>query len=286
MAKQYGLEDVRIERFKLSAKTWDGELGELWLLDPRRKRLLISYRDVPASLASGSRTGEATAELVYVGRGNDKKDYADRNVSGKIVLASGPPGAAHNLAVREFGAAGVVSFANPTGKPIDRPDQVAWNALGRGFGPDAANQKTTFGFNISHRLGMELVDLLERRQTLTVLAKVRATEYEADMQAPTAVIKGTGASQQEVVVAGHLFEGIAKQGAMDDASGWAARGGNSSTTACWGARVAPCASRGCPRSRARAPTWTAFRRRPNAWSRRFRWTWWARTSPRTATACT
>jgi hypothetical protein len=222
MARQYGLEDVHIERFKLPGMTWDGELGELWLLDPQRKRLLISYRDVPASLAPGSRTSEATAELVYVGRGEDKKDYADKNVAGKIVLASGSTGAVHNLAVREFGAAGVVSFANPTGKPIDRPDQVAWNGLSRGFGPGAANQKTTFGFNISHRLGMELVELLERRQTLTVLARVRATEYEADMQVPTAVIKGTGASGQEVAVAGHLFEGIAKQGAMDDASGCAA----------------------------------------------------------------
>ena len=221
MARQYGLEDVHVERFKLPGKTWDGELGELWLLGPQGKRLLISYRDVAASLAPGSRSADVTAELVYVGRGDDKKDYADKNVAGKIVLATGAVGAVHNLAVREFGAAGVVSFANPTGKPIDRPDQFAWNNLGRGFGPDAANLKTTFGFNVSHRLGMELVEMLEKRQTLTVQAKVRATEYDADMQVPTAVIKGAGESQQELAIAGHLFEGIAKQGALDDASGCA-----------------------------------------------------------------
>src|SRR5437763_646101 len=34
MAKQYGLEDVHIERFKTPNKTWDGELGELWLVTP------------------------------------------------------------------------------------------------------------------------------------------------------------------------------------------------------------------------------------------------------------
>ncbi|MBI4874070.1 MAG: M28 family peptidase [Acidobacteria bacterium] len=221
-ARQYGLEDVRIERFKLPGKTWDGELGELWLLDGKSRRLIVSYRDVPASLATGSRSADVTAELVYVGRGEDKKDYVDRSVAGKIVLASGSIGAVHNLAVREFGAAGVISFANPTGKPIDRPDQFAWNGLSRGFGPGAGAQKTTFGFNLSHRLGMELLEMLEKRQTLTVQAKVRSAEYDADMQVPTAVIKGTGASQQEVVVAGHLFEGIAKQGAMDDASGCAA----------------------------------------------------------------
>ncbi len=221
MARHYGLEDVHLERFKLPTKTWDGELGELWLLDKHTKRLLISYRDVAASLAPGSRSADLTAELVYVGRGEDKKDYADKNVAGKVVLASGPVGAVHNLAVREFGAAGVVSFSNVTGKPIDRPDQVAWNNLSRGFGPGAPDRKTTFGFNVSRRLGTELVEMLEQRQTLTVQAKVRATEYEADMQVPTAVIKGSGESQQEVAIAGHLFEGVAKQGALDNASGCA-----------------------------------------------------------------
>ncbi len=39
------------------------------------------------------------------------------------------------------------------------------------------------------------------------------------MQVPTAVIKGNGESDQEVAMTGHLFEGIAKQGALDDASG-------------------------------------------------------------------
>src|SRR5438067_156610 len=41
MAKQYGLEDVHIERFKLPNKTWDGEVGELWMVEPD-KRLVLS----------------------------------------------------------------------------------------------------------------------------------------------------------------------------------------------------------------------------------------------------
>src|ERR1700674_4724948 len=63
MAKQYGLEDVHIERFKIPTKTWDGELGELWLIAPSGKRLLISYRDIPAMLATGSQSGDVTADL-------------------------------------------------------------------------------------------------------------------------------------------------------------------------------------------------------------------------------
>ncbi|HXJ39721.1 MAG TPA: M28 family peptidase, partial [Bryobacteraceae bacterium] len=220
MAKQYGLEDVHIERFKLSSKTWDGERGELWLLNKdNSKRLVMSYRDVAASLAPGSKTSDVTAEMVWVGKGTDKKDYVDKNVAGKVVLASGAVGRVHNLAVREFGAAGVVSFANDTGKPIDHPDEIAWSNLAGGRGGAAAGQKTTFGIILSHRLGTELADRLQQNEQLNVRVVVQATEYDAEMQVPTAVIKGTGESTQEVAMTGHLFEGIAKQGALDDASG-------------------------------------------------------------------
>lgn len=217
MAKQFNLEDVHIEHFKLPNKTWDGEVGELWITSPT-KRLVVSYRDIAASLAPGSQSGDVTTELVYVGRGDRAIDYKDKNVAGKIVLASAPTGAVHNIAVREFGAAGVASFANPTGRPIDRPDEISWNNIG---GRGAAQGKTTFGFNLSHRMGQELVEMLERGEKVTVHAKVKAAEYDAEMQVPTAVIKGDGSSQQEIAYTGHLFEGIAKQGAMDDTSGCA-----------------------------------------------------------------
>jgi aminopeptidase YwaD len=221
MAKQYGLEDVHIERFKMPAKTWDGELGELWLLTPE-KRLIVSYRDITASLAPGSHSGDVTSELIFVNRGDKDSDYQGKDVAGKLVLASGPPNAVHNLAVRKYKAGGVLSFANNTGRPIDRPDEIAWNNLGgRGGGGGGDAPVTTFAFNLSHRMGMELVDMIERGEKPTVHAKVKTTEYDADMQVVTAVIKGDGSSQQEIGFSGHLFEGIAKQGAMDDISGCA-----------------------------------------------------------------
>jgi aminopeptidase YwaD len=218
MAKQFGLEDVHIEHFKLPNKTWDGESGELWVTSPEKK-LIVSYRDIAASVAPGSQSGDVTAELIYVGRGDREMDYEKNNVAGKVVLASGAPGAVHNLAVRKYNALAVLSFANPTGRPIDRPDEISWNNLGGRGG--AAGGKTTFAFNLSHRMGMDLVEMLERGEKVTVHAKVKAAEYDAEMQVPTAVIRGDGSSQQEIAFTGHLFEGIAKQGAMDDTSGCA-----------------------------------------------------------------
>jgi aminopeptidase YwaD len=228
MAKQYGLEDVHIERFPQATKTWDGEVGELWMMEPER-RLVLSYRDIAAALATGSKSGDVTAELIYVGRGDRESDYAGKDVAGKIVLGSGAIGTIHTMAVRIRKAAGVLSFNNPVGKPVDRPDQIPWQGIGGGRGgpqtaaPEGgAGAVTTWGFNLSHRIGAELLGYLERGQKVVLRAVVKTTEYDADMQVPTAVIKGDGSSKQEVVITGHLFEGIAKQGAMDDASGSAA----------------------------------------------------------------
>ena len=220
-AQEYGYSDVKIERFPQNTKQWDGEMGELWVTEPV-ERLVTRYRDLPATLASGSKNADVTAELVYVGRGDTDADYAGKDVKGKIVLGAGPVGALHNLAVRKYGAEGVTSFFNGTGKPVDRPDQIAWSGLTGGGGGAAgggANQRTTFGFVLSHRMGTDLLQLLESHKKVMVHAKVKANEYDANMQVVTATIPGDGSTDQEVVLVAHLFEGIAKQGGNDNCGG-------------------------------------------------------------------
>jgi aminopeptidase YwaD len=215
-AKEYGFSDVHIERFPLGAKQWDGEAAELWVTEPGPPQLITSYRDVTATLATGSRSGDVTADLVYVGRGDSEEDYKDKDVTGKIVLCSGPVGAVHNLAVRKHGAEGVVSFYNGTGKPIDRPDQIAWSGISAGSDPEA---KTTWGFILSLRMGLDLLGRLEKHQHVKVHAIVKAAEYDAPMQVVVATIPGDGSTSEEFHFTAHLFEGIAKQGANDNCGG-------------------------------------------------------------------
>ncbi len=215
-AKEYGFSDVHTERFPLGGKQWDGEMAELWVTEPGPPQLVTRYRDMPTTLATGSRNGDVTAELIYVGRGDTAEDYKGKDVKGKIVLASGPIGAAHNLAVRQFGAEGVVSFFNATGKPVDRPDQMGWSGINAG--PDA-NAKTTWGFILSLRMGLDLLGRLERHQTVKVHAVVKATEYDAPMNVVVATIPGDGSTNEEFHFTAHLFEGIAKQGANDNCGG-------------------------------------------------------------------
>jgi aminopeptidase YwaD len=222
-AKEYGFTDVHIERFLLGSKQWAGQMAELWVTEPGTPQLITSFRDITATLATGSRSADVTADLVYVGRGDTADDYKDKDVKGKIVLCSGPVGAAHNLAVRQFGAEGVVSFFNGTGKPIDRPDQIGWSGLADRPGAAAPaagpTPKTTFGFILSLRMGLDLLSRLEKHQHVKVHAIVKATEYDAPMQVVVATIPGDGSTSEEFHFTAHLFEGIAKQGANDNCGG-------------------------------------------------------------------
>lgn len=222
-AKEYGFSDVHIEKFPLAstgsgpaAKQWDGEMGEVWMTEPGPPALITRYRDIATTLASGSRNADVTAELVYVGRGDTAVDYAGKDVRGKIVLASGAVGAVHNIAVRQFGAEGVLSYANATGKPIDRPDQMGWSGINAGSDPAA---RTTWGFVLSLRMGLSLLDRLERHQKVMIRALVKATEYDAPMNVVVATIPGDGSTNEEFHFTAHLFEGIAKQGANDNCGG-------------------------------------------------------------------
>ena len=94
-AKEYGFSDVHIERFPLpstgsgqAAKQWDGEMAELWVTEPGPPQLITRYRDVPTTLATGSRNADVTADLVYAGRGDTAADYVGKDVKGKIALVA------------------------------------------------------------------------------------------------------------------------------------------------------------------------------------------------------
>lgn len=212
MAREYGLSDVHVVRFEASPQ-WHARRGELWLETPVR-RLLISHRDVPAALVPGSASADVTTELVYIGRGTRPSDYEGKDVRGKIVLTTGPIAAVVQPAVVERGAIGIVSTHNALGKAIDRPDLISWTRV-----PQPADGPRIFAFALSHRLGQELIDLVERGPV-----RVRAvveTEIFQDVthQVTVATIPGDGSTDEEIAFIAHLFEGVTKQGAGDNVSG-------------------------------------------------------------------
>ena len=144
-------------------QTWDAVKGELWEVTPIRQKL-ASYLDMAAMLATGSSTGEASGELVWVGRGKDD-DYAGKNLAGKIAVTEGSAGTVHQTACLDKGALGVISIQGT--RPLFDPMQIG-SASVRGT-PD---KPAKFAFQIPPREGEFLKRRLLAGETITVSAKV------------------------------------------------------------------------------------------------------------------
>lgn len=210
--KEYGLSQAEIVELPTrSQTTWDAERAELWLVKPTLQKL-ADLKDIPAVLCPGSVSTDVTAPLIYVGPGNRESFYEGKDVKGKIVLVNGSPERARLLAVEKYGALGLIGYSSS--HPEVDPDQVGWNSIRLGEG-----QKPTFAFTISTRQGQRLRDLLENGQEIVVRAivKTQMVPYREEMVA--ALLPGKELPEEELVFTGHIFEGFAKQGANDDASG-------------------------------------------------------------------
>ncbi len=211
--REYGIDEAVIVDLPVEEKTtWDAEAAELWIVEPDLRKI-ADLKEVPACLCSGSASADKTAELVYVGPGNREDFYKDKNVEGKILLVNGYLDGARRLGVEKHGAAGLVGWSSS--HPEHDRDQVGWSGI-RGGEKD----KPTFGFMVSERQGQDLRDALERGQKIVVRAVVR-TEQVPNFkdQMTVGLIKGTEFPDEELVFTAHLFEGWAKQGANDNASG-------------------------------------------------------------------
>ena len=214
--REYGFDEARIVDLPAGGEpVWDAEAAELWMVEPERRKL-ADLDEVPACLCSGSATTDTTAELVYVGPGNRETYYEGRDVAGKVLLVNGQPERARALGVQKLGAAGLVGWAS-SHPEFDR-DQVGWSGL-----RPASGDRATFGFMVSERRGQELRDLLERGVRVVVRAAVKSQRVEGHKdQMVVARIEGAELPDEELVFTAHLFEGWAKQGANDNASGSAA----------------------------------------------------------------
>lgn len=210
--KEYGIDQSEIIDLPTrSATTWDAEMAELWLTKPDLRKI-ADLKDVPASLCSGSVTTDATAELIYVGPGNREPYYQGKDVKDKIVLVNGAPEMARRLAVEKFGARGLIGYSSS--HPEWDPDEVGWSSI-----RVAEKEKPTFGFLVSTRQGEELRNALERGTVIEVRAVCKTQQVPYKEQMVSALLPGKDFPDQELVFTGHLFEGFAKQGANDDASG-------------------------------------------------------------------
>ncbi|MCI0490245.1 MAG: DUF4910 domain-containing protein [Blastocatellia bacterium] len=223
-AKEYGLEQVQIERFPADGEAvyhtlkstpgWEAERGKLVEVEPNRVGV-ADYDEMRVALADYSQTAEVTAELIDVGAGTSAQDYEGKEVEGRIVLAGGNVAAVHALACKERGAVGILSYQQNqvTGWSGDYVDNVRWGHL------SPYEPENKFAFMISLRTAAKYRERLARGERIRLQAEVKAAMQPGYYDIVSAVIPGTDPGE-EIVYTCHLCH--QKPGANDNASGAAA----------------------------------------------------------------
>lgn len=204
-AREYGLQNVRIERFPSRLPMWDAAEASLAVASPV-SQTISTLDQVPELLAQHSADGDVTAELVDVGSGLVPAAYRARDLRGKVLLATGDPQAVWD-AMGNRGAAALICAT--TGDYFGRrtpPDAVLWGEAPPGI----------LVMMISPRQGARLRALLQRGAvTVRLHAKARRSTPGA-IGMVTGEIAGA-TSGQDIVLAAHLDH--QKPGANDNASG-------------------------------------------------------------------
>ena len=222
--KRYGLADAHIESFpadgtifygtQRSRPAWNADFAELWELDANGARTvrLASWDAAPMTLAQDSVSADVTAELIDVGTGASDADYANKDVKGRIVLASAQPGPVATRAIPR-GALGIVSYAQNQRTAWCGEDEtlIRWGHL-ETFAPEK-----TFGFMVSLKTARALQQRLARGESIHLHAKVIAAQQNGSYDIATATIPGSEAG--EIVYSCHLDH--PRPGANDNASGCA-----------------------------------------------------------------
>lgn len=201
-----------------SRPAWNAEFAELWeqrqeggrWVDAER---IASWKDQPITLAQDSVSGAANAALVDVGEGTTDKDYAGKDVRGKLVLTSSQPEEVAKLAVTKYGAAGIVSWAQNQKSAWWGEDDslIRWGHLDTW-------KDLTFAFMVSPARAHSWQERLRKGETVQLRGNVKAGRSPGEYLIPTAVIPGRDRSK-EIVYSCHLDH--PSPGANDNASGCA-----------------------------------------------------------------
>lgn len=230
--RDYGLEDVEVLQFAADGRTmfgtqkarpaWDVDAAELWELRAEngqwvRAARVADWSSTPLSLAQDSESGDVTAPLVDVGSGSDERDYAGKDVRGKLVLVASQPEDVQALAVDRHGAGGIVSYAQNqrTAWWGDDASLLRWGHL------DSFARRPTFAFMVTPQQARAWQARLARDEPIQLQAHVQARRHDGHYQIVTARIRGADPrlADQEIAFSCHLDH--PHPGANDNASGCA-----------------------------------------------------------------
>lgn len=200
-------------------------MPEGWACDSARATLvggagpepLADFAREPLSLIQRSESANGRYPLVALEDGTRAADYDGLDVRGKVVLTSGAVGRVHALAVRERGAAGLVSDGRRLVPPVrtaehDR-DSLAYTSFWW-----QGDEPRGWGLVVSPARGEALRARLAAGEALAVEVAIATRRYAARIPLVSALVPGPWPG--EVLVTAHLCH--PRPGANDNGSGVAA----------------------------------------------------------------
>ena len=216
MARSYGIETVRLDRYEAPGTFTYPMEGDLWLDGRRIARIPAD----PALVASGSQSGEVEGRLIYVPAVPEDQmsmlevamAAAPGEYRGAVALMWSHPRGALFEALDRAGVAAVISF-NSRERYFD-PDQVVYSGGSYGQG-----ENLRLGLTVSWRQWSEMLEDVQRGMDMTVRASAVMETYPNRYETVYAWIPGTEPEEPGVVFTGHLFEGYTKRGANDNMGG-------------------------------------------------------------------
>ncbi len=208
---------IRVDEYPNGGPAWDYSRGSLTIAGESTP--VLSYKQDRVSLAIHSfstPSGGVTARLVDVGAGT-AADFTGKDVKGTVVLGDSALGALWREAVRNRGAAGVIStqiaeYIRPA--DVQKMDEAHKDVLQWGSVP--YDEKTrAFGFKASWRAANRLREALRKNPLTTVRADIVSSFHTGPARTLAAEITGRTAPTERIVIVAHVQE----PGANDNASG-------------------------------------------------------------------
>ena len=206
----------RVEEDAATARGWDYQAGTVSFADTGEVLLSRETDHVSLCINSFSTAGAIEAPLVDVGAGTPA-DFDAKSIKGAVVLGSAPVQRLWQLAVKDRGAAGVISTSiAPYIRPEDpaqftSPDQqdvFQWS------GVPYDQTARAFGFKASWRAASRMRQRL-KQGPVTVKVDVRSTFYDGPSRMVALEIPGAIKPGERIVMVAHIQE----PGANDDGSG-------------------------------------------------------------------
>jgi len=206
----------RVEEFTSRGKGWDYEKGTVALADSGEVLLSKETDRVSLCINSFSTNGEIEAPLVDVGAGRPA-DYEGKDLKGTVVLGSAPAGSLWQQAVKQRGAAGVISTAIAAYIRPDDPSKFTFSDQQDVFQWGSVPYDETakaFAFKASWRAAARMRERL-KSGPVRVKVDVRSSFYDGPNRMVVAEIPGAVKPDERIVMVAHIQE----PGANDDGSG-------------------------------------------------------------------